>query len=47
MSDDNNCQQCEKYKKIAVEIKESKKTLALKTKKILVKLKETEIRFKG
>ena len=44
MSDDNtgNCQQCEKYKKIAVEIKESKKTLALKTKKILVKLKETK-----
>ena len=33
---------CQKYKKIATELKESKKLLAVKTKKILERLKETK-----
>jgi hypothetical protein len=37
-----SCEHCQKYKKAALEIKESKKILAVKTKKILEKLKETK-----
>ena len=38
----SQCQMCQKYKKIATELKESKKLLAVKTKKILERLKETK-----
>ena len=38
----SQCQMCQKYKKIATDLKESKKLLAVKTKKILERLKETK-----